>query len=278
MPDHRLVKDSVGLNVHVEGDGAPVLLLHGFPDSHALWRKVAPRLVEAGYRTIAPDLRGFGTSDAPEDVPAYRIEALADDALHVLDALGVERAAVVGHDWGAILGWRLAALHPERVSRLAAVSVGHPRAYATAGPAQIARAWYVLFFQFRLAERLIRRNDWALLRHSARGHPETECWIADLSRPGRLRAALNLYRANRSLMARRLPPAQAPVLGVWSPGDVALTEKQMTGSARFAPAGWRYERVEGAGHWIPLDAPDRLGDLLIDFLGGDRSVAAGADR
>jgi len=111
------------------GDGASVLLLHGFPDSSALWRHQIPALTAAGYRVIAPDLRGYGDSDRPEGADQYRLELLASDILGVLDALDVGSTSVVGHDWGAALGWGLAALTPERVNRFVALSVGHPGGY-----------------------------------------------------------------------------------------------------------------------------------------------------
>jgi pimeloyl-ACP methyl ester carboxylesterase len=122
-----------GLSFHVidEGDGPAVLLLHGFPDSSALWRHQVPALVDAGYRVIAPDLRGFGASDRPEGVAAYAMPTLVADVLGIIDTLDVERADVVGHDWGSGLGWTLAAVVPERVRRLVALSVGHPAGYFT---------------------------------------------------------------------------------------------------------------------------------------------------
>jgi pimeloyl-ACP methyl ester carboxylesterase len=124
----RITGDGVELAVLDEGEGHPVLLLHGFPDSSHLWRHQVPALVEAGFRAIAPDLRGFGQSDKPEAVEDYTITRSLEDLRALLDALGIERAHVVGHDFGAALAGVAAALAPERVERLVVLSVGHPNA------------------------------------------------------------------------------------------------------------------------------------------------------
>src|SRR5512142_786423 len=161
----RITANGISLNVVESGSGPAVLLLHGFPDSSALWRHQIPELVDAGYRVIAPDLRGFGESDRPDGIEHYTMPTLVGDVLGILDSLGVSRAAVVGHDWGAALGWALAALAAERVDRLAALSVGHPSGYLTDSIRQRELSWYMLFFQFvGVAEEALARDDWALLR------------------------------------------------------------------------------------------------------------------
>src|SRR5947199_10683979 len=124
----RVDSGGVGIEYTVDGpdDGRPVVLLHGFPDSGRLWHQQVPALTAAGHRVIVPDLRGYGRSDKPADVDAYNLLFLAGDVFAMLDDAGVERAAVVGHDWGAALAWGIAALAPERVERAAALSGGHP--------------------------------------------------------------------------------------------------------------------------------------------------------
>ena len=264
-----------GLSFHVvdEGSGPPVLLLHGFPDSSALWRHQIPALVDAGHRVIAPDLRGLGASDRPEGVAEYAMPHLIGDLVGLLDALGVERADVVGHDWGAGIGWTLASVVPQRVQRYVALSVGRSADYF-ADMRQREMSWYMLLFLFEgVAEEALRRDDWALLRAWMRDPVDIERYVADLSRPGALTAALNYYRANlpvevlAGLAARpALPPVSCPVLGVWSDGDIGCGEAQMVASERHVTGPWRYHRVAGAGHWIPLDAPEELAALLVDFL------------
>ena len=266
-----LVLGEQALAVQDLGDGPAVVLLHGFPDSHALWREQTAALADVGFRVIAPDLRGFGESSKPVGVENYNILTLASDVTGMLDALSISKAHVVGHDWGAALAWALAAFAPERVDHLVALSVGHPSSFARAGIAQREKSWYMLLFQFEdIAEQWLSASDFANLRAWS-GHPDIERVVADLSRPGALTAALNWYRANvhpRSMIAPPItfPPIQAPTMGVWSTGDGALIEAGMTGSAAFVQGQWRYERIEGAGHWMQLDAPDRVNALLLDFL------------
>ena len=257
--------------VQDEGDGPAVVLLHGFPDSHVLWRNQVPVLVEAGYRVIVPDLRGFGDSSKPEGVDDYGILNIAGDVLGILDSLGVQRAHVVGHDWGAALAWAMGAFVADRVDHLVALSVGHPSAFRDAGYAQRQKSWYMLLFQFEgIAEQWLSADDFANMR-SWSNHPDMDQVAVDLARPGALTAALNWYRANvhpRTLVEPPLvfPQVQAPTMGVWSSGDFALVESGMTASQPFVDGSWRYERIEGAGHWMQLEAPDQVAALLVDFL------------
>src|SRR3954451_16884378 len=140
----------VELEVFVDGpeDGVPVLFLHGWPDTHHLWRNQVAALSAEGFRAIATDLRGFGASDKPSDVDAYALKNTVVDALMILGACGVVKAHVVAHDWGAAAGWGMAAFLPDKVDRLAVLSVGHPTAFAGAGFEQRMRSWYMLRFQF----------------------------------------------------------------------------------------------------------------------------------
>jgi len=265
-----------GLNFHVlhEGTGQPVLLLHGFPDSSRLWRNQIPALVKAGFQVIAPDLRGFGESDKPIETESYALPLIVGDVLGILEQLNAGRVHVVGHDWGAAVAWSLAALQPDRVDRLAVLSVGHPATFFKAGLEQREKSWYMLLFQFRgVAETMMTRDDWKLFRDWVDHHPESEHWIADLSRPGALTASLNWYRANASpenSVPERwaLPSVKAPTLGVWSSGDRYLTETQMLLSYQNVSSSFRYERIEGASHWLQLDRPDLVNELLVEFLSG----------
>src|SRR5919199_463584 len=267
----RVDVNGVGIAVEVNGEGQPVVLLHGFPDSGRLWRKQVPALTEAGFQVIVPDLRGFGASDKPEGIEHYALLALLGDVIGVLDHLGVERAHFVGHDWGAVLGWTAAALMPERVDHLVALSVGHLTSFANAGFEQLEKSWYMLLFPFRgIAEQWLSEDGWANFRAWA-PHPDVDAVIAELEATEGLTPALNWYRANLPPErfvepAPKLPAVQAPTLGVWSSGDAYLTETQMTGSEKYVLGSFRYERIEGAGHWMQLEALDELNRLLLDFL------------
>jgi pimeloyl-ACP methyl ester carboxylesterase len=258
----RMSGDGLELEVLDEGDGDAVLLLHGFPDSHALWRHQVPILTRAGFRVVAPDLRGFGDSDKPADIDAYRVGKSVSDLTRVLDALGLERAHVVGHDWGAGVAWAMALMAPQRVDKLVALSVGHPGVRPTLEQRQ--KSWYMLLFQFPEAEEILRRDDYALAREWLASHPDPGIEGFDLT-PG-----LNWYRANLhprgELERRALPPVQADTMGIWSDGDAYLTENGMKRSGEHVTGSWRYERIEGAGHWMQLDRPQRVNELLLDFL------------
>lgn len=258
-----------GLNMHyvTAGDGPPVLLLHGFPDTHVVWRRQIPALAAAGFHVIAPDLRGYGKTDMPGDVDAYAVSFLADDVLRLMDALGFAQATVVGHDWGALIGWHLAMHAPGRVSRYVALSVGHPEAIAHAGLGQQLRFWYMgVFVTPVLAETLLKAGNWAALRAMSTSRQQQQLWIDALAPRGRLTAALNYYRANLGAAGtRRWKPVDVPVLGVWSEHDPALGERQMRETGQHCRAGFQYRRIDGAGHWLQLDQAELLNGLLIDF-------------
>jgi len=264
-----------GLEFHVrdEGSGTPVLLLHGFPDTGDLWRNQVPVLARSGFRTIVPDMRGRGRSSKPETVSDYRLSTIVRDVARILDALGIERAHVVGHDWSAAVAWLLAALAPERVDRLVAISVGAPGTGAKPTLAEFQKGWYRLLFLFEgVAEELLQRDDWYLFRLFLTGAKDTDSYVKTLSEPGALTPALNWYRANlpvQAILGRtggpQLPMINADTLGIWSTGDLYLTEEAMTRSAQRVQGRWPYERFEGS-HWVPLDQADRLNRLLIDFF------------
>ncbi|MBY0421116.1 MAG: alpha/beta fold hydrolase [Parvularculaceae bacterium] len=272
---HRIVANGLTHFVSDRGpiDGPASILLHGFPDSHALWDKTTPALTAAGFRVLAPDLRGFGETDMAASVADYDIETgAAPDVLALLDALGIYRAHLVGHDFGSPVAWALAATAPSRFQTLAALSVGHPKAYLAAGLEQKLRSLYIVYHQFvGLCEATYRAFDWALVRRNLSPNGDTEAAIRALARPGRLTAGLNWYRSNVSLS--RIASGRSvfgavghvaiPTLGVWSRGEPYLVEAQMENSGLFVDAPWKYARIDGAGHWIPYDAPDALAALLL---------------
>ncbi len=266
----RVESGGTGIGYEVTGEGRPVILLHGFPDSGRLWRHQVPALAEAGFQVIVPDLRGYGRSGKPADVEAYSLLLLAGDVQAVLGDLEIGRAHVVGHDWGAALGWVLAAFAPASVDHLAVMSVGHPATFRRT-MRQREKSWYMLLFQFPgVAERWLSQDGWANFRAWAR-HPDADQVIADLEANGSLTPGLNWYRANLPPESwveppLQFPPVQAPTMGIWSTGDVALTEVQMTDSARSVTGPWRYERLDGPGHWMQLEAPAEVNTLLLDFL------------
>lgn len=275
-----------GLRMHVmsAGEGPAVVLLHGFPDTHVVWRQQVGPLVEAGYRVIAPDLRGYGQTDAPLPVAAYRMEHLCADVLGLLDVLGIARARIVGHDWGAAIGWQLCMAAPERIEQYVSLSVGHPAAFARSGFLQYLRSSYMLWFMVPvLAEKSLMAGDFRLMEGFTSDRTQVRYWRKNLSEPGRMTAALNYYRANvprAPMLAGNSGPVRVPVMGVWSSLDPALGEAQMRASAAHVEGAFRYERIDGADHWLQLTAAERVNALLLDFFGkaGGVSSAASAEE
>ena len=263
--------NGVGIEFEVAGEGRPVVLIHGFPDTGRLWRHQVPALVDAGFQVIVPTMRGYGASDKPAEIADYNIAFLAGDVIGILDQLGIERAHVVGHDWGATVAWVLAIMAAPRVDHLSVLSVGNPATFTQAGLEQREKSWYMLLFQYEgIAEQWLSNNEWANFREWM-AHPDTDAVIKELEADGSLTPALHWYRANLTPTAfvappLELPPVVAPTMGIWSSGDRHLVEAQMTLSAETVSGPWRYERIEGAGHHMQLDAPEAVNALLLDFL------------
>lgn len=266
--------DAHGLRFFVEdvGAGMPVLLLHGFPDTSHLWRSQIEALTSAGFRAIAPDLRGRGRTDKPNRIEDYALSLIVQDVAALLDALGLERAHVVGHDWGAAVAWLVGSLLPRRVDHLVTMSVGHPSTGGRPTLEQLQKSWYRILIQFEgLAEELFQKDDWFLMRELLQNSGDVDRYIADLSEPGALTAGFNWYRANLPVTrllgpARDLPAVAAPTLSMWSDGDHYLTEESVTRSASKVTGPWRYVRVENSSHWIPLDQPELVNRLLVEFF------------
>jgi pimeloyl-ACP methyl ester carboxylesterase len=216
-------------------------------------------------------LRGFGRSDKPEGVEAYSMAMLVGDVLAVMGDVGVDRAHVVGHDWGAALSWAIATFAGDRVDHLVTMSVGHPATFRANGFEQHEKSWYMLLFQFEgIAEQWLSADNWDNFRRWSL-HPDADGVIADMEANGSLTPGLNYYRANippESYIRGplELPPIQGPTMGVWGSGDIGLTEAQMVNSGSSVAGPWRYERIDGAGHWMQLQAPDDVNRLLTDFL------------
>ncbi len=263
-------------------DGELVLLLHGFPQTGAAWNECLRDLAGAGYRAIAPDQRGYSPGARPEDVSSYGVEHLAGDVLAMADALGATRFHLVGHDWGGVLGWYLAATSPARLLSFTSVSTPHPRAMAAAmaGP-QLLRSLYVPFFRLPwLPERILGAGHHRVLREALvrSGLPEAraKATVAALERSGALPWALAWYRAAGPSLVRSVGPITAvPTMYVWSTGDTALGRGAAERTAGQVTAPYRFEVLEGVSHWIPETAADALTALLLDHLGSASPGAGG---
>lgn len=262
-----LVLDTVDVGPR---DGEAVLMLHGFPQAARCWRGVWPALVDAGYRVVAPDQRGYSPGARPQAVEAYRMPELVGDAIGLLDALGIARAHLVGHDWGAAVSWHTAARHPDRIASLTAVSVPHPKAFSEAlrsDPDQRERSQYIRLFQGEgSAEERLLADDGKYLREAFGEMADTGAYVARMREPGALTGALNWYRAIDAEPVLTMPALTVPTLYVWSDEDRALgpVPAHLTGS--YVDAPYRFEVLHGVSHWIPEEASGQLSTLLLEHL------------
>jgi len=271
LPGRTIVANGLTHFVVDQGEGPAVVLLHGFPDSADEWRFQVPALVDAGFRAIAPDLRGFGRSDKPVGVDNYVIFNAVADVGAIMSELGVERASVVGHDFGAGVAWMFATAEPARVEKLAVVSVGHPGAFTRATFKQMQLSWYSFLFQNEgVAEDLLAKDGWSLFREWLASSPDIDRSLEAMADRASLTAGLSWYRANMTPQIWGVdipfPEIAVPTMGIWGSTDFALGEEQMTDSVQYLTGPWRYERIEGAGHWVGLERPDELNALLLDFF------------
>jgi pimeloyl-ACP methyl ester carboxylesterase len=282
MIEHTFLQaNGIRLHVALSGprEGLPVLLLHGFPEMWMGWRKQIPALAGAGYRVIAPDQRGYNLSDKPRGIAAYKVGALAADITGLMDTLGYEQAAIVGHDWGAYVAWWLAMTQPQRVRKLGILNVPHPAVVipqALRHPTQFVRSLYALFFQLpRVPEALLSRKGYRpmaemLVRTSRPGafsETDLQGYMRAWSQPNALTSMLNWYRAN----FRRLPDlppyvrVTMPALMLWGVQDVALGRYLAQPSTNLCNQG-RLVFFEQATHWVQHEEADRVNALLIEFL------------
>ena len=250
--------------------GRPIVLLHGFPQTHRAWDGLAARLVAASapLRLLAPDQRGYSPGARPRDPSAYALPELAGDVLGLMDAAGVEHADIVGHDWGSLVGWYLAGRHPDRVRTLTAVSVPHPAALAAAlgqSTQQRKMSEYVnLFRDPDKAARVLLEEDARRLRRLYQPLPESAVapHLAALGEPAALTAALNWYRATRLGEGSLVPPVEVPVVYVWSTADAAISRAAAEACVEHVAGPYRFVQIEGVSHWIPDEAPDALAAAL----------------
>ncbi|WP_122090465.1 alpha/beta fold hydrolase [Halalkalicoccus subterraneus] len=289
------IVNGVRLHYVEAGEGPLVVLLHGFPDHWYGWRKQISALVEAGYRVVAPDMRGYNRSEKPPGVSAYRIDTLVEDVRALIDRCGTKRAHLVGHDWGGVVAWEVAARHPECIDRLVVMNAPHPGAYRRElrdlDSDQRRRSLYVLLFQLPLIpELLFRVGDQHLLEwllREASTNPEAfdrkslRRYKRACAGPGAMTAMLNYYRAAFRGTVRAAVPGwgdpgattsdglvSRPTLVLWGTDDAALSSTLTEGLDEWV-SDVAVERIDGAGHWIQLDAPERVNDSLVEFFSRD---------
>ncbi len=274
------VGDGIRLHYVETGSGPLVVLLHGFPEFWYSWRHQLEPLAAAGYRVVAPDMRGYNLSSRPPDWHAYDGHSLAGDIAGLIRALGEQSAFVVGHDWGAAVAYSVAMYHPQAVRRLAILNVPHPvrmlEGFRTLR--QLRKSWYMFFFQIpRLPEHLIARDDFSFAKRSLRADSkraftdeDLERYVKAWSQPGALTGMINYYRAAlrrspRSAQAQ-LKRIDAQTLVIWGMLDRHLGSELAEPPREWVPNA-RVERIADATHWVQHDAPERVNELLLAFLG-----------
>jgi pimeloyl-ACP methyl ester carboxylesterase len=279
-------------------DGETVLLLHGFPEFWYSWRFQIPALVDAGYRVVAPDLRGYNRSEKPQGLAAYAVEELVGDVVGLVHAYGHDgddgpQAHVVAHDWGGAVAWALGMFHPEVIDRLVVMNAPHPAALARDFDlAQLQKSWYIFFFQLPwLPERLTTLNDSWAIGEAFREQPtdpdafteeDIQRYREAFSRPGAARAAINYYRAYFRAIAAPMLTSTLPLVGrffdlpgeneipvptllLWGEEDAALGAGLSEGLDEWIP-DLRVERFPDASHWVQCDAREEVTDALLEFL------------
>ncbi|MDL2716761.1 MAG: alpha/beta hydrolase [Acidobacteriota bacterium] len=274
-----------GVRLHwvEQGEGPLVVLLHGFPEFWYAWRHQIPALAAAGFRAVAPDLRGYNLSEKPAGVVAYRIEALLADLAGLVELLGEgeKKAHVVGHDWGGALAWYAPLFCPEKILSLTQMNAPHPLAFRRelkTNPAQRKKSSYIFLFQLPwIPERRIRAGNFAVLEKMLRRDPVTPGTFSDedvrlykeaLGQPGALTAAINYYRAAFRFPPRvrgRKWPEGLKTLLIWGMRDRYLGPGLLEGLDRWVP-NLTVERIPDASHWVQADAPARVNEILIRFL------------
>lgn len=281
LEERFLETNGVRLHMILAGpeDGRLVVLLHGFPEFWYGWRRQVDALAAAGYRVAVPDQRGYNTSDKPQGVAAYGIDTLAADAVGIFDALGRERGALVGHDWGAAVTWWAALRFPERIERIAILNVPHPlvmRAQMKKNIRQLMRSWYMFFFQLpKLPEAMFRLGKFsrtaASLKNSSRPGTFTDEDLAKYraawGEPGAVTGMINWYRALMRVQPGRLASVRVkvPTLMIWGAKDRFLGRELAQPSIELCDQG-RLEFLEEATHWVQHEEPERVNRLLLDFF------------
>lgn len=283
--EHGFVKaDGIRMHYVTLGKGKLLVLLHGFPDFWYVWRFQISELAKH-FRVIAPDLRGYNETDKPKGIDNYRLNFLAGDVFGLIKALGEKRAMIVGHDWGGVVAWYLAAFHPEAVEKLVVLNAPHPNAYTTRTKGlfrQLQKSWYVFFFQTPdVPEEVLTRNNYLFLKNMLQSSlvkkevlttEDLEEYEKAWAKPGALQAALNYYRANMNpaiLFSEKtvaFPKIKSPTLVIWGEQDVALSKDLIVDTEEYVGAPYSIRYFPNCGHWVQLEDPELVNKHILEFL------------
>jgi pimeloyl-ACP methyl ester carboxylesterase len=259
------------------GEGPLVVLLHGFPEFWYGWRLQIEPLAAAGFRVVAPDMRGYNLSSRPDDVSAYDTGHLTADIRGLIRERGAESAMLVGHDWGGTVAWDTAMTHPEVVDRLAILNAAHPRKLLQGlhHPGQLRKSWYFFFFQLPgVPESVVHANNWHFFRNfvddarPAYTPEELDRYVEAWSQPGAATGMINYYRSSvrQKNPEAQLRPISAPTLVIWGQRDRFLGPELAEPEHDDVPSLDRVERLPDASHWVHHDEHERVTQLLIDFF------------
>jgi epoxide hydrolase 4 len=282
----RVAANGINFEVATLGTGDRLALcLHGFPEHAYSWRHQMPMLAKLGYRVWAPNLRGYGNTDSPQEVSAYKTRTLVEDVAALIKAANAKETVLLAHDWGGALAWSLAMQQPQLIDRLIVLNLPHPACFARElrKPAQLMKSWYIFFFQlpwlpeFMLGRRRARATSGII--HGSSCNPARfpdealEVYRANAARPGGLTAMINWYRAMfrgggfRRFGAGKIPIIQIPTLFLWGDADSALSFRTTEGTEKYV-ANLTFRVFPGVSHWIQQEAPEAVNEMIEDWLTG----------
>jgi pimeloyl-ACP methyl ester carboxylesterase len=288
-PDVKIIRvpaNGINFEVATMGSGDRLALcLHGFPEHAYSWRHQMPLLARLGYRVWAPNLRGYGNTDSPREVSAYKTRTLVEDVAGLIKAAGAKETLLIAHDWGGVLAWSLAMYQPQLIDRLAILNLPHPACFARElrKPPQLFKSWYIYFFQLPwLPELMLSRNHARATSGVIRGtsrNPDRfsaedlEVYRANAARPGGLTAMINWYRALfrggglRGSMPRNVSVINIPTLFLWGDADSALSINTTRGTEKYV-SNLTFRVFPGVSHWIQQEAPEAVNAMLEAWLSG----------
>lgn len=254
-------------------DSTAVILLHGFPESSAMWKRTMADLNREGYYTIAPDQRGYSAGARPKAIDEYKVQHLAKDIIEIAKNLGVEQFHLVGHDWGSGVGWFIAAQYPDQVLSYTSLSVPHLEAFGRAyreDSLQYNASGYISRFQIKLLpEYYMARGDYQLMRgfYNRQGPDEIEAYFNLFPQKHALTGAINWYRANFDVFDQgiSLPAVKVPVLYIWGNKDRALQRSGVEMTEEYVADYYRFVELE-AGHWLVQESYDTVYAELLSLL------------
>ena len=284
----RVAANGINFEVATMGSGDRLALcLHGFPEHAYAWRYQMPQLARLGYRVWAPNLRGYGGTDSPQEISAYKTRTLVEDIASLIKAANPSETLLLAHDWGAALAWSLAMNQPKLIDRLVILNLPHPACFVRElrRPIQLARSWYMLFFQLpwlpefllgrrqgRVTSELIRKTSCNRARFP---DADLEIYRANAARPGGLTAMINWYRALfrggdiRRFFGHDIPVINIPTLFLWGDADVALSLRTTRGTEKYV-SNLTFRVLPGVSHWIQQEAPAAVNAMLEAWLTGKR--------